>query len=140
MNAKVIQVIATEYCRGLGITDDPCFTVTAYHSLDGELLAEVDNFQSMNKTGEEIRLENQVRELYDAMDKTKQELELARAVNFITKPNPALENVLAKLRDITNFTPRDMAKDSDVFYAVSGVAVITFGDLRRWVESEKVTT
>ena len=50
---------------------------------------------------------------------------------LIAKPNPALENVLAKLRD--TFSRRQEFKDH--CRIVDDLAI---GDLRRWVESEKL--
>jgi hypothetical protein len=183
MNAKVIQVIATEHCRGLGTTDDPCRAVTGYHSLDGELLAEVDpcgNLAAEKESTtvtkpESVTLVDRNHELSEvkarhdillyqlkeceamrdktlddnqklraelnvlANDKAKadHELALARAINHLTKPNPALENVLGKLRAIYNAIRPGKGFDSAIIYGIDAVAQFTYGDLRRWVESEK---
>ena len=110
MNAKLIQVIATEHCRGLGSVDDPCRIVTACHSLDGELLAEVDPCGNLSARKEST---------------TVAKLESATLVDR----NPALENVLAKLRVI--ITNCEGFEDS---YLI--IDNLTLGDLRRWVESE----
>ena len=61
-------------------------------------------------------------------------------VSYVTnyeKPNPALENVLAKLRNLLNnqeLLPK--CSDSYQMLRVAGEA-LTLGDLRRWAESEK---
>lgn len=41
-SCAVIQVIEVKFLRGQGIEGDVCRIVTAYYSLDGRLLAEVD--------------------------------------------------------------------------------------------------
>ena len=54
-----------------------------------------------------------------------------------TNPNPALENVLEKLRIYTKRISPSY-KDSDVLNSFK--AKLTLGDLRRWVESEVIVT
>ena len=54
-----------------------------------------------------------------------------------TPANPALENVLAKLRDVYDDCK---GVNDDAFKIVENehrAALLTLGDLRRWVESEK---
>ena len=46
--AKLIQVIEAEESRGKGLPDDPYRRVVVYYSVDGELLAERDDWK-LNK-------------------------------------------------------------------------------------------
>ena len=41
-SARVIQVIETQYKKGIGTREDPARIVVAYWSLSGERLAEID--------------------------------------------------------------------------------------------------
>lgn len=45
MSARVIQVIEAKVTRGDGSPADPYRTVTQYWTLDGALLADVDEFE-----------------------------------------------------------------------------------------------
>lgn len=119
MNAKLIQVIATEHCRGIGTPDDPCRRVIGYHSPDGELLAEVDPCKNLTAEKESTTV-------------TKSE-----AVTLVDR-NPALENVLAKLRSLVHPDCSMFRDDTPVeVMSYPRIEILTFGDLRRWVESEK---
>lgn len=46
--AKVIQVIEARCLRGVGTEENPHRLVTAYFTLDGELLADLDPFVTSN--------------------------------------------------------------------------------------------
>lgn len=76
-HSEVIQVIKTTFLRGIGTEDDMYRQVTAYHDLDGNLLAERDDHPSDCLTDyrtlldENERLTNMVRALME--NRPKQE-------------------------------------------------------------------
>lgn len=55
-----------------------------------------------------------------------------------TKPNPALENVLAKLRSVVLAHP--LSERDAIVISMDAGAQLTIGDLRRWIEGEKPLT
>ena len=133
MEAKVIQVIESRHCRGLGTNEDVFRTVTAYHSLDGELLAEIDPFGIVAYESIQAQRDKLLKEL--GVLKTENEVLRSQLNVDGTKRNPALEDVLAKLRKLKLRYDMD---ECSLFYN-GHCTDITTSDLRRWVESEKAT-
>jgi hypothetical protein len=92
------------------------------------------------------RLEFEVQRLSDELhlvsaerDAARIELDKARAVaGGATQANPALENVLAKLRSYAENCSHHRKDDSLILTtdAHGATVTLTLGDLRRWVESE----
>lgn len=53
-SAKVIQVIETQYKKGMGTREDPTRIVVAYWSLSGEKLAEIDPVEIQEDGGQVV--------------------------------------------------------------------------------------
>ena len=53
-SARVIQVIETQYKKGIGTREDPTRIVVAYWSLSGEKLAEIDPVEIQEDGGQVV--------------------------------------------------------------------------------------
>jgi len=51
-SSRIVEVIATNVCKGQGVENDPCRIVTYYSDMDGNLLFCIDRWRYEHQTGE----------------------------------------------------------------------------------------